>query len=147
MDILSKFPERLSELMFEKGLTVKELSAQSGIGANTLYRYLNGERLPAFNYFVKLLEFFNCSADFLLGRIEFSPENPFFYPVPPFQKRFRQVLDEYKMSQYRLHQITHFSYDNFNSWLKGKSSPYADNLIKLATAFGCSVDYLIGRVR
>ena len=146
MDILSKFPERLSELMFERGLTVKELSAKIGIGDNTLYRYLNGERLPAFHYFVKLVEFFNCSADFLLGREEFSPESTVFYPIPPFQKRFREILDEYKMSQYRLHQITRFSYDNFNSWLKGKSSPYADNLIKLAVAFGCSVDYLIGRV-
>ena len=38
------------------------------------------------------------------------------------------------------------SYDNFNKWLKGVTSPYMDNLLKLSQAFDCSVDYLIGRV-
>lgn len=44
------------------------------------------------------------------------------------------------------HDLTGFSYDNFNKWLKGITSPYIDNLIRLAEAFDCSVDYLLGRI-
>jgi transcriptional regulator with XRE-family HTH domain len=55
-------------------------------------------------------------------------------------------MKEYGMTQYALHQKTNFSYDNFRKWLDGATEPYADSLERLAQAFDCSVDYLIGRV-
>ena len=93
-----------------------------------------------------MLDIFNCSADFLIGLIDFPPENVIYRPIPPFCERFRAIMKERRMSQYALHNKTMLSYDNFNQWLKGNTSPYVDNLIKLAEAFECSVDYLIGHI-
>lgn len=147
MRILSKLPEQLSELMKEHNLTPILLADKIGVTRNTVTRYLSGVRLPSFDVFVKLLETFNCSADFLLGLTDFTPENSVFhYPIPPFNERFKALLASQKMSQYALHKKTNLSYDNFNKWLKGVTSPYMDNLIKLAQAFDCSVDFLIGHV-
>ena len=146
MDILSKLPDRLQELMIQRDIKAVDLAKEIGISPSTVGRYLQGMRLPSFSHFVKLLEFFNCSADFLIGLIDYPPENVRYRSVPPFSERFRGLLAEYKMSQYSLHQKTKLSYDNFNKWLKGINSPFLDNLLKLAQAFDCSVDYLIGRV-
>ena len=146
MGILSKLPERLSELMKENNLTPILLANKIGINRNSITRYLSGSHLPTFPVFFKLIETFHCSADFLLGLTEYPPTNVVFHSIPPFSQRFRELLNSYNMSQYALHQKTNFSYDNFNKWLKGSTSPYVDNLIKLAQAFDCSVDYLIGHV-
>lgn len=146
MDILSNVSERLSELMFENNLTPKTLAPILGVDRCTINRYLRGVRLPNFSVFIKILEFFNCSADFLLGFVDHTPSGIVFSPTPPFHKRFRELLESKKMSQYALHHKTNFSYDNFNKWLKGTTHPFLDNLIKLANAFDCSVDYLLGRI-
>ncbi|MBQ8658693.1 MAG: transcriptional regulator [Clostridia bacterium] len=147
MDILSKLPERLGELMFEKNVTPKDLAPHIGVNRCTVNRYLRGTRLPNFCVFVKILDFFPCSADFILGLVDHTPPNTTFYPTPKFSERFRELMSEYKTSQYALHKKTKFSYDNFNKWLKGDTHPFVDNLIKLANAFDCSVDYLLGRVK
>ena len=146
MDILSKLSERLAELMEEHNFTPVALAKQIGVTRNTITRYLAGTRMPSFPTFIQLLEVLHCSADFLIGRTDYTEANVVFHPVPPFSIRFRAILDEYRMSQYALHKKTNFSYDNFNKWLKGVTCPYVDNLIKLADAFDCSVDYLIGRI-
>ncbi len=147
MEILSKLPERLSELMTERNLKPKDLAKELGVSDSAVTRYLQGARLPSFLTFVKLLELFNCSADFLIGLIDYPPSNVIYYPIPPFSQRFCQLMKETRLSQYALHAKTNFSYNNFNKWLKGETQPYIDNLIKLAQAFECSVDYLIGHVK
>ncbi len=145
MDILSKLSERLKELMFECKVTPTKLAQELGVKPSTLYRYLKDERMPTFEYFIKLVDYFHCSADFLLGLSEY-PQSDFRYEkAPPFCERFRFLLNTHKISQYALHKKTNFSYDNFNKWLNGVTLPYADNLIKLANAFDCSIDYLLGR--
>lgn len=145
MDILSKLPERLKELMFERQIKPTALAKALGVKPSTLYRYLNGERAPTFENLVKLVEYFHCSADFLLGLSEETQSHLHYKEVPPFYERFGYLLKSYEISQYALHRKTNFSYDNFNKWLHGVTSPYADNLIKLANALDCSVDYLLGR--
>lgn len=145
MDILSKLPDRLQELMLQREWTASDLAKEMRVKPSTVTRYLNGERLPSFDYFVKLLEIFDCSADFLMGLIDYPPVGITYHKPPLFSERFKTLLKEYHLSQYALHQKTKLSYDNFNKWLKGKTCPFLDNLIKLATALDCSVDYLIGR--
>lgn len=146
MDILSKLPERLCELMAEKEFKPIDLANQMGISRNTVTRYLQGTRLPSFDNFLKILEIFTCSADFLIGLTDNPLTDVSYAPTKPFSQRFQQLLIERKMSQYALRKITGFSYDNFNQWLKGNTHPYIDNLIKLSHAFDCSVDELLGRI-
>ena len=147
MSVLAKFTERLNELISERNINASTLARLLHVQPSTVSRYVKGTCLPTYANFIKLLEGFRCSADFLLGLIDFTPENVTYLPVPPFCERFRALMREYGTSQYALHKKTDFSYDNFNKWLKGITCPYVDNLEKLAQAFDCSVDYLIGRVR
>lgn len=138
--------ERLKELMDDNGLTPVQLAKRIGVNRNSITNYLSGARRPSFSTFIKLVETFNCSADFLLGLVAFEPTDTVYHPVPPFATRFAQIMKEYGMTQYALHKKTNCSYDNFRKWLDGVTLPYADTLERLAQAFDCSVDYLIGRV-
>ena len=145
MGILSKLPERLKILMLDRGVNAPKLAKTLGIGSNTITRYLQGVGTPNFEIFIKLVEYFHCSADFLLG----VEEQPFytkkFLPLPEFAKHFREVMAECDVTQYALHKKTGISWNNFHKWLRGERLPYANSLLKLASAMGCSVDVLLGR--
>lgn len=147
MDILSKMPERLKELMFDRGVNAPKLAQTLTIGSNTITRYLRGEGAPSFEIFVKLVEYFNCSSDFLLGLEEQPEYEKKFLEVPPFSQQFRKAISECGISQYALQKKIGCSWNNFHKWLNGKSQPYPDSLAKLALAMDCSVDFLIGRVK
>ena len=102
--------------------------------------------MPYFEHFVALLDFFNCSADYLLGLTELHTEEPL-HPVPPFNKRLREILKEYNTSQGKLIRELPVSASVLYYWLSGKRQPTIPMLIKLAEYFDCSVDYLIGRIK
>ena len=146
MDILSKMPERLKELMFDRGINAPNLAKALEIGSNTITRYLQGVSAPNFEIFVKLVEYFNCSADFLLGITESPFYEKKFFPVPLFAEQFRKAMAECNVTQYALQKKTGISWNNFHKWLNGKSKPYPDSLLKIATALDCSVDFLLGRI-
>ena len=146
MDILSKVRDRLCELMAEREWKPIDLANQMGISRNTVTRYMQGVRLPSYENFIKMLEIFHCSADFLIGLTDRPAVEVAYRVTETFSKRFRSLLEERNMSQYALRKKTNFSYDNFNQWLKGSTHPYVDNLVKLAQAFDCSVDELLGRI-
>jgi len=40
---------------------------------------------------------------------------------------------------------TGISEGNLGDWMRGRSRPAADSLVKLADYFDCSIDYLVGR--
>ena len=146
MDILSKVSERLKELMFDKGVTAPELAQAVGVGSNTITRYLQGNHIPNFNTFVALIEYFHCSADFLLGKNEQPLYEKAFLPLPAFSQQFRAVMQACGITQYALQKDTKISWNNFHHWLSGKRLPYPDSLLKLADAMDISVDYLLGRI-
>ena len=146
MDILSKLPERLKELMFDKGVNPPKLAKQLKMGSNTITRYLQGIRLPNFQTLVALVEYFHCSADFLLGISEQPQYEQTFLPVAPFAEQFRKAMETYGFSQYALQKKTKISWNSFHKWLTGERLPYADSLLKIAVEMECSVDFLLGRI-
>ena len=146
MDILSKVPERLKELMFDKGVNPPKLAEDLNIKSNTITRYLQGASVPNFTILIKLVEYFNCSTGFLLGMEEYPLYEQKFLPVPPFSEQFRKAMIESKFSQYALKNKTGISWNNFHKWLTGKSQPSPDSLVKLAGAMDCSIDFLLGRI-
>lgn len=147
MDITTTLPQRLSELMDEYGYTPLRLATALNINRNTVTKYLTGVQLPDFALFVQLTELFGCSADYLLGLQDYTPDNVTYRTIPPFGKRLRELLAQRNISQYCLNTTHHISYDCINKWLKGTTLPRLDSLCKLATILDCSVDYLIGKVQ
>ena len=146
MDILSKMPERLKELMFDKEISAAELAAAIQVSHNTITRYLQGVRLPKFDALVALVDYFHCSADFLLGISEQPKYESVFSPTSNFAIQFRKAMEACKISQYALQKKTKISWNNFHKWLKGERLPYVDSLVKIALAMDCSVDFLLGRI-
>ena len=145
-NFMLKFPERLKELMFDKGLTPIVLANDLKVSNNYITRYLQGSHLPSYSIFVNLIEYFNCSADFLLGLTEFPLYETSFLPATEFSSNFKKALKESGLSQYAVQKKTGISWASFHFWLKGIRSPYVDSLIKLADAMSISVDALLGRI-
>lgn len=93
---------------------------------------------------IYLSEFLNCSLGFILG-ITDSEYEGMYKKCPLFSVQLRKVMLEKKKTEYRLVKTTGISKSLFYSWLSGKSLPSIDNIIKLANALECSIDYLVGR--
>lgn len=61
-------------------------------------------------------------------------------------ERILRILEERKISAYRLSKETGISDSLFSKWRETPSSNvYSGNLVLIADYLGCSVDYLLGR--
>ncbi len=145
MVILSKFAENLSALMQEKNLNAPALGEILNMDRSNITRYLRGERLPNYHLFIRIIEYFNVSADVLLGRLDYCDVQEF-QPVQPFGATFRKVLDETHISQYGIQKNLHFSSATTHAWLNNIRMPSIEHLEQLADYMDVSVDYLLGRI-
>lgn len=62
---MSDFRERLKDLI--KNRPLRQIGRESGISAASLSLYLKGDREPSMNAIKQLAEYFNVSADYILG--------------------------------------------------------------------------------
>src|SRR5699024_7232385 len=97
---MSLFSENLQELMSERNLTQTSLAEAMGTCSSKLSSYITGNRAPNYDTLIQLVEFFHCSADFLLGIKEYPCEEIDYLPVSPFPQRLRTVLKEMNCTQY-----------------------------------------------
>ncbi|MBQ8283881.1 MAG: helix-turn-helix transcriptional regulator [Clostridia bacterium] len=146
MVVLSKFVENLSSFMSEQNLNAPALAKIIKTDRSNITRYLQGKRLPSFQVFINIIEYFNVSADIILGLIDYTPETTFL-PVSSFGKRFREVMEETKTTQYRIEHDLNISGSSVYKWLFNQSFPSVENLVKLSEYMEISVDYLLGRIR
>lgn len=131
--------------MEEKNLNAPALGKILNMDRTNITRYLRGERLPLYDVFTKLIEFFNVSADVLLGRLDYCDVKEF-HPVQPFGTTLRRVLEETKTSQYRVIKDLHISQATMYYWLLNNRLPNVENMDKLADYLDVSIDYLLGRI-
>ncbi len=143
---LSKFAERLKEYMDEHGLNAPALAREIGAERSTINGLLRGAFAPSTEHFMRLAEYFDCSADYLLGLDEIPKRETKFLPVQPIAPRIRALLERDHISQYRLRISLNVSSSVTYRWLTGKSVPTVESLVKLARFFACSLDDLLGRV-
>ena len=64
------FKQLLLDLMQEKGVNQRQMSVSAGIPATTISGWINANRLPDFYALIKLSQFFDVSADYLLGTLD-----------------------------------------------------------------------------
>ncbi|MCL2851649.1 MAG: helix-turn-helix domain-containing protein [Defluviitaleaceae bacterium] len=65
---MPSFGERLIQLQTEHKLLKKDVAEAVGISVMAYYRYETGERLPPSDVLSKFADYFEVSADYLLGR-------------------------------------------------------------------------------
>lgn len=68
--MVNKFAERLKGLLTEKGIDQKTLAKETKLGPSTISQWINGKRQPSADYVLLMANYFDVSADYLLGRAE-----------------------------------------------------------------------------
>ncbi len=63
------FSERLRALLKEHKLTQEQLKTGLPVSGSVLYKWLSGKNEPSTASLIRLAEFFDCSVDYLIGRI------------------------------------------------------------------------------
>ena len=63
----NKIKDRLKELLQENNITPYKLSLDLLVSKSVVHYWLTGKTTPTADYIIKLCEYFNISADFLLG--------------------------------------------------------------------------------
>jgi len=142
---MSKFAENLFLLMQEHNLNAPALAELIKTDRTNITRYLRGERLPLYDVFTKLIEFFNVSADVLLGRLDYSDVKEF-HPIQPFGTTLRRVLEETNTTQYRVIKDLQISQATMYYWLLNERLPTVEKLDMLADYLELPIDYLLGRI-
>lgn len=143
---MSNFVERLKEFIEEAQISQIGLQRKCDISHASISNFLLEKTMPTYSSLSKLLCYFDCSADYLLGLDEFPTEEKLYTPLP-FKDQFKKILKEKHISQYKLQNDLKVSRSVTYKWISGKAEPTAPTLITLAKYFDCSVDYLIGRRR
>lgn len=64
---MSTFSIRLRELRADKQMSMKQLAVAIGTTDAAISNWENGINEPKISYVIRLCEFFNVSADYLLG--------------------------------------------------------------------------------
>lgn len=59
-------------------------------------------------------------------------------------ERLKSLMDEERISAYKLAKDLSVSQSVVGYWLKGKTTPNADYIVALCEYFGVSADYLLG---
>ncbi|MDE6586258.1 MAG: helix-turn-helix domain-containing protein [Clostridia bacterium] len=144
MGNLSLFVERLKEYMTDCGLNVSTLADEIKCSRATISGLINEAHVPSTETFIALVEYFNCSADYLLGLVDY-PRITKFKPVKPFCETLRKYLSESGTTEYRLQKDLKVSSSLTYRWLTGIAIPKVETLIKIKKKYELSIDYLLGR--
>lgn len=141
---LSKFSERLGELIFDAQKTQEQVASDLDCAQSSISRYLSGTALPTLEMTVRLADYFNCTTDFLLG-LKAENEAGKFNTCPSFGERLLKICSEKGISRYHLQKLTDISESVMRYWVQGKTSPSVLSVALIAEKLEISVDYLLGR--
>lgn len=64
------FPMRISELRRQRNISQRQAANELGISQALLSHYENGLREPKLEFVVKVCDYYNVSADYVLGRTD-----------------------------------------------------------------------------
>jgi len=136
----------LKELCIEFGINLKRLAKEIGISDSLLYKYASSTTIPTVKNAIKIANYFNCSLNYLFGLSELDnqPNINNSFNTTTFYNQYDKLLKENNTSHYALCKNLNLTSSSLTHWKNGEI-PYIDTLIKLATFFDVSIDYLIGR--
>ena len=141
---MSRFSEVLSYLIFEQNADAKSFAAKIGVSPTCITRYLRDDRFPSIEMLVLLADYFECSADYLLG-LEENKGSAKYKKCPEFSTQFAYLLDYFNYNCFKLSEEINMHQSTLYAWKNGKRVPTAENVIKLAEFFDCRVDFILGR--
>ncbi|HEV6204669.1 TPA: helix-turn-helix transcriptional regulator [Streptococcus pneumoniae] len=136
--LFRKPPNRLEKLMEDHGVTLKEVSENTGIPITTLSGYKKNQRAPKKNNAEILAEYFGVSVAYLMGIDDSCIDRS--KKMTPFQSLVR----DRGMSLKEISEATGIAYPTLSGYNQGIRTPKKKNAKILAEYFGVSIPYLLG---
>ena len=135
--------------MLLDGYTPTTLAEKIDSVPSTIYDLLRCRyKQPSTTVFFNLIETFGCSADYLLGFVDFPPPEVVYHPpLRCYGARIRTLLAERKQTQALFIKNMGISSNLAHRWLSNQTLPTVEYLIKLANYFDISVDAFINRIK
>ena len=141
---LSKFSESLTELLILRNITPTAFAKIIGCGKGTISRYQSAQKLPSLDLLVRMADYFQCSTDYLLG-LETDCYTQQFATPPPFQQRLPVLCKELGITKYQIEHKAKIAQSAIYKWQDGTGTPSVESVVKIATTFNCTVDFVLGR--
>ena len=63
------FNQRLRAILNDKNISQERLKRELNISGSVVYKWLSGKNSPSTDSLIKLAKFFDCSVDYLIGRL------------------------------------------------------------------------------
>ena len=143
------FTDKINEFMLLNGYTATTLAEAISVSPSTIYNILqNRYKQPDTEVFFKLIDFFGCSADYMLGFVEFPLDEVRYYPpIRTYGDKLRTLLKNKGETQKSFIENMKISSCLAYKWLSNKTLPSVEYLIKIANYFEITVDALIERTK
>ena len=95
--------KRINALLAEQDKKQKELAAYLQIQDNTISYFVSGRRIPNTEQIIKIADFFNVSADFMLGRTDIKTTDKDIHFVCDYTGLSEEAINELKNHYNKLH--------------------------------------------
>ena len=139
------FKLRIIELIKEKGLTNTSYAKALHIDRDTITHAANYGIVPKVQILIRIADYHKISLSYLLGD---SNDEDNFHEASPrstFHIRVKELCDEKKIKFSDIKYHVSFPYAYFYDWMREGTLPTLDKLDSIASYFGVSLDYLLGR--
>jgi len=146
MDI-KDFGKRLAKVRKERGYTQEKLAEALGVHWNTIAKIESGMRKPSIELLVKIAELLNISIDYLFGNEKMditTNEKINVIDTTEFKERLEFLINNSNKSARQISMESGVSPSSLSLYLSGQREPTKEAIIKLATYFNVSTDYLLG---
>lgn len=143
------FSERLKKLRTERHLTQKELAKSLEMSQQIIAKWENNQSTPNPDMLVKITDFFDISADYLLGRTdeEVSISTNLKLEIKNFNHNHLQELMKSKnCSLENIAQLLHLNKYEITMYLSGIKCPTEKELQQLSEYFQCPIEFINGEL-
>ena len=132
--------DMILELLSATNTSAYRLTKDLGLSNSAISDWKSGKAKPSLDAIIKIANYFNVSADFLMGRQRDSHTSAI------LRNRVRNLCDGVNFQIADFENKTHLHYLSFRAWLNGYGDycDHVESLQKLAEFFNVPVDYLLG---
>ncbi len=134
----------IKSFLDERGMRSYKLAEASGCNKTAVNNWLYQRQLPSSKALIKLADYMNVSLDYMLG---LNDDKSIIRSgtTEKFGRRICAILDTIDATSYRLAKECGIGTSAVSKWKDLKRLPSLETLIKLSSALGVKVDYLVGR--
>ena len=130
--------------MSVRNVTFVQLGKDIGMNDRTIRRWYE-DCSPKVESLIKLANYFHCSLDYLVGLSEIEFDYPPLTDKINFTERYKQLKKDTGLIDSRISERCKVGSATVCSWNKG-IIPNFEIIVDLCKIFGCSYEYIIGRV-